>query len=543
MLFSALSSLRGEDEESKVLSKVRELVKDSVQLHHADPQLQSIQDGLTFADSALKTTDESDAASVRSWAEAVLPPLTEALLHPAEAPKAVLVPNFIQCLTLAAEIAGSMLRHSGSAIGVSGPLASSPPAEAAAVATAATAAAAPSAVAGASGAAGVRPPSHPTLQWLNVLIAITDPSAGFWASLQPRDDPTDPGSGGGRAARGPRALQALASGLCSGSVLHAALASLAAPDETGSGGSGGTADDKEADGKEADGKPAVRIGGASSSSSSGARSAAADAADGGGGRSSSVHGGSAHNGSAHNGSVHSGRGGSEAAAALLIGVDAIEALLLLCSHLVAAAPSAATTATTVAKGGAERSQRQTQQQAQQQTPQSPSAADSSSSPGVPLHTAVCDLVCVAVARLPLSHLRQPEAIRLTVASQRIQLLVHPDTQNYALSGFRALVPARCAIGAHALASPYLTLRLWAVKDLCALCASAGALIEPSPGTAEHRAYARTLSAPACTAEALREADVPRLLLADYAHEEVISRSGPLFHLLLAHDRLDDATLR
>ena len=166
------------------------------------------------------------------------------------------------------------------------------------------------------GAAGVRPPSHPTLQWLNVLIAITDPSAGFWASLQPRDDPTDPGSGGGRAARGPRALQALASGLCSGSVLHAALASLAAPDETGSGGSGGTADDKEADGKEADGKPAVCIGGASSSSSSGARSAAADAADGGGGRSSSVHGGSAHNGSAHNGSVHSGRGGSEAAAAL-----------------------------------------------------------------------------------------------------------------------------------------------------------------------------------------------------------------------------------
>ena len=128
-----------------------------------------------------------------------------------------------------------------------------------------------------------------------------------------------------------------------------------------------------------------------------------------------------------------------------------------------------------------------------------------------------------------------------MASQRIQLLVHPDTQNYALSGLRALVPARCAIGAHALASPYLTLRLWAVKDLCALCASAGALIEPSPGTAEHRAY-RTPSAPACTAEALREADVP-LLLADYAHEEVISRSGPLFHLLLAHDRLDDATLR
>ena len=67
MLFSALSSLRGEDEESKVLSKVRELVKDSVQLHHADPQLQSIQDGLTFADSALKTTDESDAASVLAF--------------------------------------------------------------------------------------------------------------------------------------------------------------------------------------------------------------------------------------------------------------------------------------------------------------------------------------------------------------------------------------------------------------------------------------------------------------------------------------------
>ena len=63
----------------------------------------------------------------------------------------------------------------------------------------------------------------------------------------------------------------------------------------------------------------------------------------------------------------------------------------------------------------------------------------------------------------------------SAATQRLQLVTAPDTPHAPLAGFGNMLPARTALGAKALDSPVLTLRLWAVKDLNALVAQTAAL--------------------------------------------------------------------
>ena len=148
-----------------------------------------------YAHSALASAEsESTPTGVVAWAKAVVPPLVEALLRPTEAPKPELIPRIVHCLALAAGVAVSMLRLSSAIGGDGGDVISgsaSPQAHAGAPKTSSAAAAAAAAVAvaaapsasssagdgaGASGAGGAAKPltSHPTLVWLNVLIALTD---------------------------------------------------------------------------------------------------------------------------------------------------------------------------------------------------------------------------------------------------------------------------------------------------------------------------------------------------------------------------------
>ena len=144
-----------------------------------------------------------------------------------------------------------------------------------------------------------------------------------------------------------------------------------------------------------------------------------------------------------------------------------------------------------------------------------------------------------IRSMPISSVTQAEAIRLVTVAQRLQLLVPESAAaSAAISGFANIVPPRCAIGAKALSSPVLTLRLWAVKDLASLITQAVAL------AADVDAKDKSLIAPPrAVADALCDAGVPRLLLGDLAHEEVLRRATPIFTLLLQHDKMDDTTLR
>ena len=152
-----------------------------------------------------------------------------------------------------------------------------------------------------------------------------------------------------------------------------------------------------------------------------------------------------------------------------------------------------------------------------------------------------NLVTRAVGRLDAKTLKRAEAQRLLLAAQQLQLLApleapaKPATAQSTsapASGFTAVVPPRVAICAKALASPTLTLRLWGVKDLSSLISQATALAD-----------GEAAQAPLVLCEALRRESVPALLLGAMAHEEVVSRSSPIFTLLLSVGQLDDETLR
>ena len=77
--------------------------------------------------------------------------------------------------------------------------------------------------------------------------------------------------------------------------------------------------------------------------------------------------------------------------------------------------------------------------------------------------------------VPPHKLKQAEGQRLVLAVQRLQLLVASDGSGSTLAGFVAAVPPRTAIGALALASSVLTVKIWGVKDLGALIGQANAL--------------------------------------------------------------------
>ena len=190
-------------------------------------------------------------------------------------------------------------------------------------------------------------------------------------------------------------------------------------------------------------------------------------------------------------------------------VEAIEGALTFCSQLVSEAPKAVDGA---------------------------SASLPVISSDSALASAICRAVCLAIDSLPLKRLRQPEALRIAVATQQIQLLMPSGVAHAASLGFKAFIPARAAVASKALLSPVLTLRLWAVKDLSSLVGQATALTGETDGT-------YSASAVCALSQALVANQVPQRLLGDLAHEEVLSRAGPIFLVLLAHGSIDDATLK